>query len=65
MTTAAFLSFITALGQVASATTQLDLSLGYVLNIVPIFDRMRPILAEPVEIQPGASDPGGCRDAWG
>lgn len=58
MTTAAFLSFITALGQVASATTQLDLSLGYVLNIVPIFDRMRPILAEPVEIQPGASDPG-------
>jgi ATP-binding cassette subfamily C protein len=58
MTTAAFLSFIAALGQIASATAQLDLSLGYMLNIVPIFDRMRPILEEPVELSEGASDPG-------
>lgn len=58
MTTAAFLAFITALGQIAGATAQLDVSLGYALNVVPIFDRMKPILAEPVEVAPGASDPG-------
>lgn len=58
MSTAAFLSFITALGQIASATSQLDLSLGYILNIVPIFDRMRPVLEEPVELTEDAVDPG-------
>jgi ATP-binding cassette subfamily C protein len=58
MTTAAFLSFITALGQIAAATASLDLSLGYALNVVPIFDRMKPILAEPIEVPPGAGDPG-------
>ena len=58
MSTAAFLAFVTALGQITSATTQLDLSLGYVLNIVPLFDRMRPILNEETEDQTGASDPG-------
>lgn len=58
MTTAAFLSFIAALGQISSATTQLDLSLGYILNIVPIFDRMRPVLTEPAELARGATDPG-------
>ncbi len=58
MSTAAFLAFVTALGQVTSATTQLDLSLGYVLNIVPLFDRMRPILNEASEDRTGASDPG-------
>lgn len=58
MTTAAFLSFIAALGQISSATTQLDLSLGYILNIVPIFDRMRPVLVEPAELATGATDPG-------
>ena len=58
MSTAAFLTFIAALGQVTSSTTQLDLSLGYVLNIVPMFDRLRPVLEEPVEIVEGATDPG-------
>ncbi|QNK82125.1 NHLP bacteriocin export ABC transporter permease/ATPase subunit [Nakamurella sp. PAMC28650] len=58
MTTASFLAFITALGQIAGATAQLDLNLGFALNIVPIFDRMKPILAEPVEVAPGAGDPG-------
>jgi NHLM bacteriocin system ABC transporter ATP-binding protein len=58
MTTTAFLAFITALSQITAATTQLDLSLGYALNILPLFDRMRPILAEPLEVQVGATDPG-------
>jgi ATP-binding cassette subfamily C protein len=58
MSTAAFLSFVAALGQITAATAQLDLSLGYVLNIVPLFDRLRPILAERSEDQAGASDPG-------
>ena len=58
MTTAAFLAFITALGQIAAATAQLDLTLGFALNVLPIFDRMKPILAEPVEVAPGAGDPG-------
>ena len=61
MSTAAFLTFIAALGQVTSSTTQLDLSLGYVLNIVPMFDRVRPVLEEPVEIVEGATDPGLLR----
>ncbi len=58
MTTAAFLAFVTALGQIAAATAQLDLTLGYALNVLPIFDRMKPILAEPIEVAPGAADPG-------
>ncbi len=58
MTTTAFLAFITALGQIAAATAQLDLTLGFALNVLPIFDRMKPILAEPVEVAPGAGDPG-------
>ena len=58
LTTTAFLAFVTALGQIAGATAQLDLSLGYALNVLPIFDRMKPILAEPIEVAPGASDPG-------
>jgi ABC-type bacteriocin/lantibiotic exporter with double-glycine peptidase domain len=58
MTTAAVLAFITALGQIAAATAQLDLTLGYALNVLPLFDRMKPILAEPVEVAPGAGDPG-------
>ena len=58
MTTAAFLAFITALGQIAAATAQLDLTLGFALNVLPIFDRMKPILAEPIEVAPGAGDPG-------
>lgn len=58
LSTAAFLSFITALGQIAAATSQLDLSLGFALNVVPLFDRMRPVLEEPEEVTPGASDPG-------
>jgi NHLM bacteriocin system ABC transporter ATP-binding protein len=58
MSTAAFLAFITALGQIAGATAQLDLTLGYALNVLPIFDRMKPIVAEPIEVAPGAGDPG-------
>jgi NHLM bacteriocin system ABC transporter ATP-binding protein len=58
MDIAGFLAFITALGQIAGATSQLDLSLGFALNVLPIFDRMKPILAEPVEVSPGAGDPG-------
>ncbi|HZM67463.1 MAG TPA: NHLP bacteriocin export ABC transporter permease/ATPase subunit [Nakamurella sp.] len=58
LTTTAFLAFTAALGQVAAATAQLDLSLGYALNVLPLFDRMKPILAEPIEVAPGAGDPG-------
>ncbi len=58
LSTAAFLSFIAALGQIAAATTQLDLSLGTALNIVPLFRALEPILAEPPEVGPGAADPG-------
>lgn len=58
MTTASFLAFITALGQIAAGAAQIDLNLGFALNIVPIFDRMKPILAEPIEVAPGAGDPG-------
>lgn len=58
MGTAATLVFLSALGQIAAATAQLDLTLGYALNVLPLFDRMKPILAEPVEVEPRASDPG-------
>ena len=58
MTNTAFLSFITALGQIAGATILLDLSLGLALNIVPLFDRMRPVLTEEEEVRQGAADPG-------
>ncbi len=58
MTNTAFLSFITALGQIAGATILLDLSLGLALNIVPLFDRMRPVLTEEEEVRLGAADPG-------
>ena len=58
MSTSAFMAFVAALGQISASTSQLDLSLGYILNIVPLFDRMRPILEEGVEVAAGASDPG-------
>lgn len=58
LSTAAFLSFIAALGQVAAATGQIDLGLSSVLTIVAIFRALEPILAEPPEVGPGAADPG-------
>lgn len=58
MSTAVFLTFVSALGQLTASTTSLDLNFGYVLNIVPLFDRVKPILDTKPEVAPGAADPG-------
>jgi ATP-binding cassette subfamily C protein len=58
LSTAAFLSFVAALGQVAAATSQLDLGVGSALTVVAIFRALSPILAEPPEVAARAADPG-------
>lgn len=58
LSTAAFLAFVAALGQVASATAQLDQGVGSALTIVTVFRALEPILAEPPEVGAGAADPG-------
>ncbi len=58
LSTAAFLSFLAAMGQVAGATAQLDLGLGSVLTVTATFRALEPILAEPPEVGPTAADPG-------
>ncbi len=58
LTTAAFLTFIAALSQVAGATAQLDQGIGGALRISAMFTGLEPILAEPPEVGSGAADPG-------
>ncbi|MBV8304597.1 MAG: NHLP bacteriocin export ABC transporter permease/ATPase subunit [Acidimicrobiia bacterium] len=53
-----FIALITALGQFTAAVTGMALTVGPLFTIVPLWQRLLPILAEPVEEEVGTGDPG-------
>ena len=55
---AAFLSFNTALGQLTAAVNNLAIAATTVVSIVPLLERVRPILAARPENADGGEDPG-------
>ncbi len=55
---AAFLSFNTAFGQLTAAVNNLAIAATTVVSIVPLLERVRPILAARPENADGGEDPG-------
>ena len=55
---AAFLSFNTAFGQLTAAVNNLAMAATTVVSIVPLLERVRPILAARPENADGGEDPG-------
>ena len=53
-----FMAFFTAFGQVLVAATVLSITIGPVLQAVPLFQRARPIFEELPEVEESKSDPG-------
>ncbi|MBV8160540.1 MAG: ATP-binding cassette domain-containing protein, partial [Acidimicrobiia bacterium] len=53
-----FIALITALGQFTGAVTGMALTVGPLFTIVPLWQRLVPILAEPLEEETGTRDPG-------
>jgi NHLM bacteriocin system ABC transporter ATP-binding protein len=58
LTTGDFLAFNAAFGQFLTAMLQLSTSIVGVLNIVPLFERAKPIFQTLPEVDQGKSDPG-------
>lgn len=58
LTTGDFLAFNSAFGQFLTAMLQLSSSIVGVLNIVPLFERAKPIFQTLPEVDLGKSDPG-------
>jgi NHLM bacteriocin system ABC transporter ATP-binding protein len=56
-----FLAFFAAFGQALSAMAALGAAVGETLMAAPVFDRLRPILAEPVEASEGLETLGEIR----
>ena len=59
----AFLAISTAFGQLLSAMMAAGASLAGVLNAVPLFERLRPIVTTEPECQDDKSDPGSLTGA--
>jgi ATP-binding cassette subfamily C protein len=57
----AFLAFNAAFGQVIGAALVLGSSLGLLIRLVPLYERLRPILREVPEVDPARPDPGELR----
>ncbi|RPE39106.1 NHLM bacteriocin system ABC transporter ATP-binding protein [Streptomyces sp. Ag109_O5-1] len=57
LSTADFLTFNTTLGAILNASSQLTNSILSVTSVVPIFDRLRPLLAEPLEVSSSSLAP--------
>jgi NHLM bacteriocin system ABC transporter ATP-binding protein len=61
MTTGAFLAFMSAFATLLTGMMQLGSTAVGVLNVVPIWQRLRPILQAAPEIDPNKADPGPLR----
>jgi ATP-binding cassette subfamily C protein len=61
ITTGQFIAFNTAFAGVLNAVLQLGMSSLKLLEIVPIFERVRPILEEPAEVTDARRHPGDLR----
>ncbi|HEY3949004.1 ATP-binding cassette domain-containing protein, partial [Phenylobacterium sp.] len=53
-----FLAFFAAFGQALAAMAALGAAVGETLVAAPFFDRLRPILTEPLEVAEGRDTPG-------
>jgi NHLM bacteriocin system ABC transporter ATP-binding protein len=53
-----FLAFFAAFGQALAAVAGLGAAVGEILVAAPFFDRLRPILDEPLELGDGRESPG-------
>ena len=58
---AAFLSFNAALGQLTAAVTALTAAATTVMGVIPLFERVRPILETRPETADGGIDPGDLK----
>ena len=58
LTTGTFLAFSAAFGQFMGATLDLGSRIVGILNIVPLYERAKPILETLPEVDAGKSDPG-------
>jgi ATP-binding cassette subfamily C protein len=54
----AFLAFNAAFGQALAGALALSTALNSVLRAVPLYERLRPILEAPPEVDPSRPDPG-------
>lgn len=59
-----FLAFFAAFGQALAAMTSLGAAVGETLVAAPFFDRLRPILSEPLEVADGGEAPGEISGAF-
>jgi NHLM bacteriocin system ABC transporter ATP-binding protein len=57
----AFLALSAAFGQALTGALALGTALGSLLRVVPLYERLRPILEEPPEADPARHDPGELR----
>jgi len=58
-----FLAFFAAFGLSLAAVSELANALGNILVAIPRFDRLRPVLAEPVEVAAPRNPPGELHGA--
>ncbi len=61
MSTGSFLAFVSAFATLLSGMMQLGSTAVGILNVVPIYQRLRPILEAAPEIDPNKADPGALR----
>ncbi len=61
MTTGVFLGFIAAFATLLNGMIQLGTTAVGLLNVVPIYDRLKPILESAPEIDASKTDPGALR----
>jgi NHLM bacteriocin system ABC transporter ATP-binding protein len=61
LTTGQFIAFYGAFGQVMGAVTGLSATLLSILNLIPVYERVVPILAEDPEAQGDKTHPGELR----
>jgi NHLM bacteriocin system ABC transporter ATP-binding protein len=61
LTTGQFIAFYGAFGQVMGAISGLSTTLLSILNLIPVYERVKPILAEDPEAQGEKTHPGELR----
>jgi NHLM bacteriocin system ABC transporter ATP-binding protein len=61
LTTGQFIAFYGAFGQVMGAVTGLSVTLLSILNLIPVYERVEPIMAEEPEAQGDKTHPGELR----
>ncbi|HEY7068002.1 MAG TPA: NHLP bacteriocin export ABC transporter permease/ATPase subunit [Chloroflexota bacterium] len=63
LATGAFLGFSVAFAQFLMAALTMAVTLGAVLNVIPLYERVQPILRAPLEVTAAKAAPGVLRGA--